>query len=84
MITIHEVTLREASLDGCNEEDAVVYDQKIGEYYQHLSQTAEPHGIEITFSESDPGTYCYYADSDREHHFWAHSLDFWEWYHTRY
>ena len=49
MITIHEVTLRESCLDGCNEADAEAYDQKIGEYYQHLSQTAEPHGIEITF-----------------------------------
>jgi hypothetical protein len=84
MITINEATLREACLDGCDGADAVAYDSKIGEYYQHLSKTAEPHGIEITFSESDLGTYSYYADTDREHFFWCNSLDFWEWYQTKY
>ena len=85
MITIHEDTLREACLDGCDEADGVAYDLRIGEYYQYLSKMAEPHGITITLSETrDSGGYCYYADTDREHFFWCNSLDFWEWYHTKY
>ena len=79
MITIHENTFREETLDGCDKEDVEAYDQKIGEFLQYLAKKAEPHGIEITCSKNELGI-SYSADTDLEHWFWAHFQDFWDWY----
>lgn len=79
MITIYEHTLREDTLDGCDEADTIAYDQKIGEFLQYLAKKAESKGIEITCSKNDPGI-AYSADTDQEHEFWIRSHDFWEWY----
>ena len=90
MITVFNEVVRETCLDGIPcpvqyEHDLGVFNDHACEWYAYLKKRAKEQGIEITVSDmGEAGSYSYYADTDKEHHFWAHSLDFWEWYQAKF
>ena len=82
MITVYTDTNREASLYGeeITEEDARIYDDEIGNYFDWLMGQAADDGKELEISYGQNAARSWSADTAEEEDWMLDQPDFWGWY----